>query len=96
MKKRPNVGAPWLLPLVAGLLGIALTAILTFQLLPSHYDLRDGEVAREPIKSPSQVSFVSQVLTKQERDRAEAQVSEVQRQDPNISTDQISRAKEGT
>ncbi len=96
MKKRPNVGVPWLLPLVAGLLGITLTAILTFQLLPSHYDLRDGEVAREPIKSPSQVTFISQVLTKQERDRAEAQVSEVQRQDPNISTDQISRAKEST
>lgn len=96
MKKRPNVGVPWLLPLVTGLLAIALTLILVFQFLPSRYDLKDGEVARETIKSPIQVSFSSQVLTKQERDRAELQVPEVMREDPNIATDQISRAKEMT
>ncbi|MDP2728634.1 MAG: hypothetical protein Q8P59_13980, partial [Dehalococcoidia bacterium] len=94
MSTKPTVGVPWLLPLVAGLLGLALTLILAFQLLPSRYELKEGEVSRDTIKSPSQVSFISQVLTKNERDRAEAQVPEVLREDRNIATEQMSSAKE--
>ena len=75
---------------------MALTLILTFQLLPSRYELKEGEVSRDSIKSPSQVSFISQVLTKQERDRAELQVADVFREEPSIGTEQMSRAKEAT
>jgi len=96
VKTKTSVGVPWLLPLVAGLLGVALTLILTFQLLPSRYELKEGEVSRDSIKSPSQVSFISQVLTKQERDRAELQVADVFREEPSIGTEQMSRAKEAT
>ncbi len=96
MNSRPNVGVAWLLPLVGAVLGIALTVILTFQFLPSRYDLKDGEVAHESIKSPSQVSFVSQILTQQQRDQAQAQVPETLRQDPTVATTQVSRAKEAT
>jgi len=96
MRPRPVVGNPWLLPLVAGLLGVALTFILTFQFLPSRYELKEGEVSRDTIKSPTQVSLISQVLTKQERDRAELQVADVFREDQSVATEQISRAKEST
>ncbi|MDP2660919.1 MAG: HDIG domain-containing protein [Dehalococcoidia bacterium] len=96
MNSRPNVGVAWLLPLVGAVLGVALTVILTFQFLPSRYDLKDGEVAHETIKSPSQVSFVSQILTQQQRDQAQAQVPETLRQDPTVATAQMSRAKEAT
>lgn len=96
MRNRPVVGVPWLLPLVTGLLGLSLTLVLTFQLLPARYELKEGDVSRDSIKSPSQVSFTSQVLTKQEKDRVEAQVPDVLRDDPNVATDQISRAKDAT
>lgn len=96
MKSRPLVGVPWLLPLVAGLLGVALTFILTIQLLPSRYQLKEGEVSRDTIKSPTQASFISQVLTKQERDRAELQVVDVFREEQSVATEQVSRAKEAT
>lgn len=87
---------PWLLPLGALLLGVAMTLVLAVQLLPSRYDLKEGDVSRDSIKSPSQFSFASQVLTKQERDRAELQVPDVFREDPSIATEQMSRAKEAT
>lgn len=94
MMTRSPAGFPWLLPLVAGLLGIALTLILTFQFLPGRYELKEGEVSRDTIKSPTQVSFVSQVRTKEERDRAEARVQEVFREDYTVAVEQMSRAKE--
>lgn len=96
MRSKPLVGIPWLLPLGALLLGVAMTIVLAVQLLPSRYDLKEGDVSRDSIKSPSQFSFARQVLTKQERDRAELQVPDVFREDPSIATEQMSRAKEAT
>ncbi len=60
------------LPLV-----VAIVIILTFQLLPSRYQLNEGDVARLNIKSPQKVSFISQIKTKEERDRAEETVGPV-------------------
>lgn len=96
MRTKPLVGIAWLLPLGALLLGVAMTIVLAVQLLPSRYDLKEGDVSRDSIKSPSQFSFTSQSLTKQERDRAELQVPDVFREDPSIATEQMSRAKEAT
>lgn len=60
------------LPLLA-----ALVLVLAFQLLPSRYQLNEGDVVRHDIKSPNKVSYISQVRTKEERDRAEASVGQV-------------------
>jgi putative nucleotidyltransferase with HDIG domain len=56
---------------------LLLTAILSIDLLPRVYEVRDGDVAAVPIKAPSRISFISQSRTRAARDAAAAQVPPV-------------------
>jgi putative nucleotidyltransferase with HDIG domain len=66
--------------LAAGL-GVLTAALLTFvlsvDLLPRVYDVKEGDVAAVAIKSPRKITYVSQVRTRQARDAAAAQVPPV-------------------
>src|SRR5215471_10392058 len=70
-------------PRVALAIGIGLlTALLvagalSVDLLPRVYDLKDGDVAPVAIKAPRNVTYVSQIRTRQARDAAAAQVPPV-------------------
>jgi cyclic-di-AMP phosphodiesterase PgpH len=61
--------------LVVGVVtALLLTAILSVDLLPRVYEVRDGDVAAVAIKAPSRISFISQSRTRAARDAAAAQV----------------------
>lgn len=63
--------------LFGGGLLLGLTLVLTFQFLPSRYNLNEGDVSVYTIKSPEKVSYISQIRTREERQRAVAAVPEV-------------------
>ncbi|MBI4320663.1 MAG: HDIG domain-containing protein [Chloroflexi bacterium] len=67
---------------------VALGAMLTFQFLPSRYQLNEGDVSPRDIKSPQKVTYVSQIKTKEERERAEAAVEDVFVQDATVFNQQ--------
>jgi membrane-associated HD superfamily phosphohydrolase len=54
-----------------------LTLILSVDLLPRIYEVREGDVAAVPIKAPGPISYVSQVRTRAARDEAAAQVQPI-------------------
>lgn len=56
------------------LTAILLTVALSVDLLPRVYDLKEGEVAAVAIKAPRNLTYVSQMRTRQARDAAAAQV----------------------
>ncbi len=85
---RPRV----VLAVVIGLLtGVLLTVVLSVDLLPRVYDLKEGDVAPVPIKSPCDCTYVSQIRTRQARDEAAAQVPPV----IELNRDIISRQTRG-
>ncbi|MCL4458718.1 MAG: HDIG domain-containing protein [Chloroflexi bacterium] len=84
------------LTLFALILFSSLVLILTFQFLPSRYDLNEGDVSVYNIKSPQKVSYISQVKTREERERAVAAVGPVYTFDPNVVTQQREKAIEVT
>ena len=61
-----------------GLFAVSLIAllslILTFQFLPSRYDLREGDISVYTLKSPQQVVYVSQNRTREAKQAASAAV----------------------
>src|SRR5437868_4303235 len=59
------------------LTAVLLTVILTVDLLPRVYDLKEGDVAAVAIKAPRKITYVSQIRTRQARDSAAAQVPPV-------------------
>lgn len=68
---------------------ISLVAVLGFQFLPSVASrFREGDVSTGDIKSPSKVSYISQIKTEEERNRVEAGVPAVVRLDPTVATRQ--------
>ncbi|MDO8671480.1 MAG: HDIG domain-containing protein [Dehalococcoidia bacterium] len=74
------------------LLALPLTIILAFQLLPSRYQLHEGEPAPQTIKSPQQISYVSQLKTKQAISEAESRVGPVYSlYDPTLAKQQVDR-----
>ena len=52
-------------------------ALLSVNLLPRAYEVREGDVSETNIRSPRRLTYTSQVRTKDERDRALAAVQEV-------------------
>jgi cyclic-di-AMP phosphodiesterase PgpH len=71
---RPRVA----LAAIVGLLtAVLLTFVLTVDLLPRVYDVKEGDVAPVAIKAPRKISYVSQVRTRQARDAAASQVPSV-------------------
>jgi cyclic-di-AMP phosphodiesterase PgpH len=73
---------------------LGLAAILTFQFLPSRYDLRDGDISPYTVKSPYQLTFVSQVRTREARAAAAAAVPDVYALNTQIADIQRQRAVE--
>src|SRR5258708_5560855 len=56
---------------------VLLTIVLSVDLLPRVYDVKEGDVAAVAIKAPRKITYVSQVRTRQARDAAAAQVPPV-------------------
>lgn len=89
----------WLGALMAVLAGGVLVATFTLLLvtpLPSdQVSLKAGDVSPSDILAPRKVSFESQVLTEQARQRAEAAVPDVyDPPDPRVARQQVSRARD--
>lgn len=55
----------------------AMSILLVTNLLPKVYEYREGEVSQTNVKSPKRLTFMSQVHTRAERDRAAAAVTDV-------------------
>ena len=75
------------------ILSISLALTIGIQFLPAQFQLREGDVARQTIKSPRRVQFVSQVLTKQARDEAAARVADIYAYDPALATQQVQKLR---
>src|SRR6266567_4756040 len=59
------------------LTAVLLTVVLSVDLLPRVYDVKEGDVAAVAIKAPRKITYVSQVRTRQARDAAATQVPPV-------------------
>ena len=93
---RPRRAANWrrlgrVVSFAAALLA-GLTIVLTFQFLPSRYDLREGDVSVYTVKSPQKLTYVSQIRTREARQAAAAAVSDVYALTPAIADQQRQRA----
>lgn len=73
-------------------LALAITIILSFQFLPGQVHLNEGEVARQNVRSPQRVTYVSQIKTKDARDKAIQAVADVYDYDPGLGQQQRARA----
>ncbi len=74
-------------------LSASLTLTLGIQFLPGQFQLREGDVARQTIKSPRRVQFVSQFLTHQAREEAAARVADIYAYDPALAGQQLQRLR---
>ncbi|MBV9600390.1 MAG: HDIG domain-containing protein [Chloroflexi bacterium] len=59
------------------LTAVLLTVVLSVDLLPRVYDVKEGDVAAVAIKAPRAITYISQIRTRQARDAAAAQVPPV-------------------
>src|SRR5438477_5091408 len=59
------------------LTAVLLTVVLSVDLLPRVYNLKEGDVAPVAIKAPRNYTYISQIRTRQARDAAAAQVPPV-------------------
>lgn len=75
---------------VALLLGLVLT--LTFQFLPSRYQLNEGDVCPYDIPSPVKVSYISAIKTQEAKDQAVAAVSDLYTYDSSLGAQQSQKA----
>jgi len=89
-----RLAGPWQLVVFGLLLALGLFTTLTFQFLPSRYALSAGDVSSYDIKSPSKVTYISQIRTNQERQRASAALPDVYRSVPDAATLAHTRASE--
>src|SRR6266536_828588 len=74
----------WRILAVFGLLAAVVWALLSVNLIPRPYEVREGEVSQIDLRSPRKLTYTSQVLTKAERERSAAIVPEVVEIDPAI------------
>lgn len=79
----------WLSPalFVIGLTA-ALTFILAFQFIPGQVQISEGEVAKQNIRAPQRVTYVSQIKTKEAKDKAVLAVADVYDYDPSLAQQQ--------
>src|SRR6266446_5709259 len=73
------------------LTAVLLTIVLSVDLLPRVYDVKEGDVAAVAIKAPRKITYVSQVRTRQARDAAATQVPPV----IELNRDVISQSTRG-
>mgnify|MGYP005848892865 CR=1 FL=1 len=78
----------------SALLAVGLALVLTAQLLPGRYHFNEGDVVNFTIKSPRKVSYISQIMTKAERDRAAEAVPEQTEEDFGAASQQARKADE--
>ncbi|TMF35243.1 MAG: HDIG domain-containing protein [Chloroflexi bacterium] len=82
-RRRPDIASTFTrrdvarLTIRAGLLVAALTAIFALDLLPQRLDIQVGDVASADIVAPRAASYVSDIQTKDEKDKASAAVAPV-------------------
>lgn len=69
-------------------LAVGLTFILSVHLLPSRYQLHEGDVAPTKIMAPKRVQYVSTIETRAERERASNSIQEVFVFDPGVAPQQ--------
>ena len=69
-----------------------LSLILTFQFLPSRYDLREGDISVYTLKSPQKVVYVSQIRTREAKQAAATDVPDEYALSPNVADLQRQRA----
>ncbi len=83
----------WLWPtlLVIGLVA-SLTVILAFQFLPGQVQLNESDVVKQSVRAPQKVSYVSQIKTREARDKAVQGVADVYDYDPGLAQQQKSKA----
>jgi putative nucleotidyltransferase with HDIG domain len=74
----------WRIAAVTGLLAVVVWALLSVNLIPRPYEVREGEVSQIDLRSPRKLTYTSQVLTKAERERAAGIVPDVVEIDPAI------------
>lgn len=80
--------------LQSAILALGLALVLTLQLLPSRYNFKEGDVVTFNIKSPYKVSYISQLATRSEREKAAAAVPEQTVFDSGAANQQLRRADE--
>src|SRR5437867_3441593 len=82
-RRRPDIASTFTrrdvarLTIRAGLLVAALTAIFALDLLPQRLDIQVGDVASADIVAPRAASYVSDIQTKDDKDKASAAVAPV-------------------
>ncbi|MDP3047695.1 MAG: HDIG domain-containing protein [Chloroflexota bacterium] len=83
----------WLLPalFVIGLT-VALTFILAFQFIPGQVQISEGEVAKQNIRAPQKISYVSQIKTREAKDKALLAIADVYDYDPSLAQQQKAKA----
>jgi cyclic-di-AMP phosphodiesterase PgpH len=92
-RQRPALDARrvWRLAFLGVALAAGLVFILTVHLLPSRYELREGDVSSQNIRAPEQVKYVSAIETRVERERAASAVQEVYSFDLGVAPQQRQR-----
>lgn len=87
---RPILDSQRIVRLVLLMVGLAagLTFILSVHLLPSRYELHEGDVTPSNIRAPKRTQYVSAIETKAERERAANSVQEVFVFDPGVASQQ--------
>lgn len=79
------------------LLAALLSLLLVRNLLQPRVSLEVGQVARKDILAPSDISYISQIATRQARETARGSVVEVyDPADPRIARQQVARARQVT
>jgi hypothetical protein len=88
IRRFPSVPV-WLRPalFVIGLT-IALTLIMAFQFIPGQVQISEGEVAKQNIRSPQKINYISQIKTKESKDKAVLAVADIYDYDPSLAQQQ--------
>jgi len=77
------------------LLIVALTFILSFQFLPSQVRLDVGDVSPQDVRSPSRITYNSDIRTEEARQRAEGAVEEIyDAADASVAREQIEHVRQ--
>lgn len=93
-------GAPWWIALQAILSGLLfaliVSGILIFQFLPmDRVILDEGDVSDSDIRAPHEITYVSQILTEEARDRAEAAVRDIyDPPDARVARQQVAKIRQ--
>lgn len=88
--RRPQIDTQRMirLGLLAAILVLGLTFILSVHLIPSRYEVHEGDVSSQNIRALKRVQYLSAIETKAERERAAAGVQELFVFDAGVASQQ--------